>query len=392
MSELGASLEQRCVERLTASLKASLKRRSTTECRVAGALAVVAPHCQALLDEVATGVDVLLSRRQIERPLFKAGLHALLVARAPQADELLCRSLAFTEDPQLLVSARGVKSPRLAAPLQHIATTGRAQAAFCAELARACRGESRGARLVEVATRMKEADRLRLLDSLLVLSDPAKAMPASVWPALRILRDAERHVGRWLAWAELGGASSLDESLRVARQRAQQSSRGSLAAWQLACWALSGKKDDLPVRVPSLSQLDRLNGRSGCRGGAAFVFRLARHDAAYVRPRLEELLTRDDECIGVRARVHLARAGDESSLDWMTRTARGRGPGSVRALCIAGLFDATGKPGSAPADLSRSKALQPAVWLGLVALASRGAVGEVLCARHVSGVERGWAS
>ncbi len=392
MSEFVASLEQRCIERLTTSLRAALKRRTSAEGRLAGALAIVAPHSSALLDEMTQALETLLLREQVERPLFKAGVHALLKANAVRGGEFLCRGLLFTEDPHLLVSGRFTKSAELTGTLQRIASKAKAQATFCAELARVSRGESRGARLVEVATRMKESDRLELIERLLLLDEPASPIPAHAWPALRILRDAERHVGRWLAWAELGGALGRDESIKLARQRMERSGRTSRTAWQLACWALSGDGEDLPLRIPSLVQLDRLGGLSACRAAPAFVFRIAEHDVEYARPRLRDLVVDSEPSVQVRARVHLARSGDSESLHWLQRTAEGRGSGTMRALCVGAMFDVTGKPQPAPVELTRGKALEPAVWLGLLALACRGAIGEVLSKRHIGCVERGFAA
>src|SRR4029079_7932549 len=83
------------------------------------------------------------------------------------------------------------------------ASTGTALLAFAAELARVARGESTGTPLLALAPKLKEEYRIALCRDVFVPLRQGPALGPGGTPAGAVLRGAERHLGRWLVFAEV---------------------------------------------------------------------------------------------------------------------------------------------------------------------------------------------
>jgi hypothetical protein len=110
--------------------------------------------------------------------------------------------------------------------------------AFAAELARLSRRESQGSQITAIAPKIKEAHRIALCSELFVTLLTREPLPIAVAPALAVLRDAERHLGRWLLLGELATRAGDPLPLEEAQRRAQSGPPSARAAWSLVAWAL----------------------------------------------------------------------------------------------------------------------------------------------------------
>jgi len=377
-----------CDERLRLGIEAAKRRRTNSEATLAGALCVIAPHSSDLFDDMMHALDYLVDKahsdpRQLDRPLFVTGLMTATARDSERCAGLLQRALLYTQSVHIARCAIGQRGKQLAVPLQQLAANARPAAAFCAELARISRDEADGRRLAQCATRMKESDRVTLVRALSNL-DANVEMPKKAWAGLRILRDAERSIGRWYTIAKLAGPAGYKNSLEVARKKAAEAGRATRVSWQLAAWGLDAERSQLPAKIPSLEVMRRLTCDRRTDHDPELVFRLAEQDTEYARTRLLELCRSNDPTTQVRAHVYLSRAGDGGASRWLEQNAAGRAPARLRALCVGGLYDLTQRRWEGDWQrLSSTQALEPIVWLGLVELAERGAVRQVLQEGHV---------
>ncbi len=344
--------------RLEEEVDAALKRRPTSEAKLAGALRAVAPLSPALRTSLGEATAVLLRRGGHHRELYACGLRALAESQDRQAASLLTRALSSDEagGSAALSAACFSRDPELAAPLAKIAASRQSHLAFGAELARVARGESNGALLAQLAPMIKESHRISMCIELFVPLLRAEPMAKQIGPALSVLRGAERHLGRWLVLAEVavmaGDSSPLDEAHSVSGSH-RRTLRASRTAWSARAPGASFAKrtprhegERLPRQAPearpTLELIARLSDRPSADRDTTYLFRMARAGAPSARPMLEGLVRTmplADET-GVRAARYLARDRDELS-QALAESAEGCKREEVRGMAAAALWDAS---------------------------------------------------
>lgn len=366
-------LAKEMVDRLVADVASALKRRPPNEAKLAGVVRALAPHSAALRQSIAEATALLVRRSSFDRPLYHACVRSLAETEPKRAAASVAKALASSDDAggfATLSAACFIREPALAAALARIATSRHPHVAFAAELARAARGESDGSHLVAIAPKIKESHRIALCVELFVPLSRGMRLPAPVAPALAVLRDAERHLGRWLVLAEVATFASDPGPLEEARTKAKNGPSSARAAWSLVAWALSGDASP-PSTRPTVELVARLSDRPSADRDTTFLFRLAAARAMTARPMLEgatRVLPLADE-VGVRAASHLlrdhGRAELKAELDAVARTAKRE---ELRGLAIAALWDAGERALALElADGSlKSRAMQSAAWAVLV--------------------------
>lgn len=234
--------------RLHEEVEAQLLRRSPTEARVAGALRALAPASPALRSELHRVATVLLERDALQRELWCCAVRSLGEHEPAAAAPILERALGREEGGGVatLTAAALSTAPGLGAPLAKLASGGRSLVAFAAEVGRSLRGESSGAHLLHLAPIIKEAHRVALATGVvlpLVHALAARGAGPSggeaLAPGFEILRSAERHLGRWLSFAEAVVWAGDPGPLRDARARAESGPESARCAWGLLAWALA---------------------------------------------------------------------------------------------------------------------------------------------------------
>ncbi len=331
------------IGRLKSELESALKRRPAQEPRLAGALRVLVPLSVELQKAASSALSTMIRRGSFERPLYAALVRALAECADAGVEQLLAKGLAGDDHGGMatLSAACSGRTPALAEPLARAASSRHAHLAFAAEIARSCRGESSGAAVTSLAPKIKESHRITLCVELLVPLLRRAALPASVIPALAVLRDAERHLGRWLVLAELSTRAGDTACLAEARERAQTGPESARSAWALLAWALAPESEPPAVR-PTVELVARLSDRPSADKDTSFLFRLADARVPSARPMLESLskgAMLGDEC-AVRALLHLGRDyGWERASEQLTRSTNAPRKDPVRALALAALFD-----------------------------------------------------
>jgi hypothetical protein len=386
--------------RFEEEIDGSLKRRRTSEVKLAGAVRAVAPFSPALRASLGEATAVLLRRGARQRELYACGLRALSEAQDRQAVTLLRQALTGDEagGSAALSAACFSRDPELSPVLAKIAASRQSHLAFGAELARVARGESNGALLAQLAPMIKESHRISMCIELFVPLVRARPVAGQVGPALSVLRGAERHLGRWLVLAEVavkaGDLTALDE----ARARADAGPSSSRAAWALVAWALSdtdaatrgAPAPPPPATRPTLELIARLSDRPSADRDTTFLFRLARAGATSVRPMLETLARNvplADET-SLRAALYLARDhGRDDLREALAEAAMGGKREELRGMAAAALWDVSKRTAEDWAsktggcvrdvadDLLTSRILGNVAWGVLIRAASKGAVG-----------------
>ena len=204
-------------------------------------------------------------------------------------------------------------------------------------------------------------------------------LPASLCPALSVLRDSERHLGRWLVLGELAAQAGDSGPLTEARSRAVEGPYSARAAWSLVAWVLSPAGDPPPDVRPTLELVARLSDRPSSERDTTFLFRLAAARAESARPMLEHLAkpaaTMND--VAVRSALYLARDYGRTDLVRMLGDLI-RNPRSepVRGLALAALFDAGAatEAESLAQGLLSSRQPKNAAWAALVCAHAAGAM------------------
>jgi len=326
----------------------------------------------------------LVQREMYTRSLYVACIRTLGEARERRVVPLLKSALASEAGggAASLSAACFVADASLATPLIKLAAARQAYLALGAETARVCRGEANGAHLASLAPMIKESHRIALVGELFaplgrspagvpgggqggVAGNSAHpgALPGALVEALRVLRGAERHLGRWLILAEVavraGDGSPIDDAMR----HAAEGSSSTRAAWSLAAWALrdvqaggsefpgslkSASKNAHATRIPppatraTMETLSRLSDRPSADRDLTFLFRMARADASGCRPVLEAVAKRyplSDEN-SVRAAGVLARDPDRNDArDALVQCAQSAERDDLRGLATAILYD-----------------------------------------------------
>lgn len=384
------------VGRLLGEVRAALRRRPTHEARLAGVLRALAPYEPRLLRELGDALEVLVRRGSFERPLYAVAVRTLSECGDERLTMPLGRVLGQDEAGGLasLSAACHARAGALAEPLSRAANSRHPVTAFAAEVARLARGEARGARLAALAPKIKEAHRIALCTELFAGLLTASPLPVEVSQALGVLRDAERHLGRWLLMAELAARAGDPAPLAEARLRAEEGVASARGAWAFVAWALDGSSRP-PALRPSLELMARLSDRPSTERDSAFLFRLARAGAPQARSTLQSLIRghKLSDVTAIRAALHLCRDYGEQSLVPLLRGAASRPRrDALRGLAAAALYDC-GERGLAldvAKQLETTRHLSALCWAGLVHVSGAGARNEALvselCFRRV---ERG---
>jgi len=389
------------VTRLTSDLRGALRRRPTQEPKLAGALRVLSPHSTRLRHALCEAVDTMVRRGSFERPLYGAAIRALCEQRERRVGQSLVRALDSDGAGGLasLSAASLSDDPDLSEPLARLAASRHAHLAFAAEVARVARRESNGAHIASIAPKIKEAHRIALCLEIFVPLLWQRPLDSSIGPALGVLRDSERHLGRWLVLGEIATRAGDQTPIEEARQRAAEGPQSARAAWALVAWALSRSPGraagDTPVR-PTVELVSRLSDRPSSDKDTTFLFRLAESGAAGARQMLENLARGSilaNEA-AVRAALHLAREyGDGRFREQLLDTARGPKREQLRGFAAAALFDIGERQAAASVaeELVKSKQLGALAWCALVRAGLRAAhAGFLVTEASYRRLQLGW--
>jgi hypothetical protein len=372
------------VARLVDEVRSALRRRPANEARLAGTLRAVSCHSQALLSELLAAVDTVARRGSFERPLYGAAVRSLSEQGEARLTPILVKVIERDEAGGLssLAAACFTKDASLSAPLSRAAMNRHPVLAFAAEVARLTRDESRGDLIASLAPKIKEAHRIALCSELFVSLLSRGPLPISIAPALAVLRDAERHLGRWLLLGELATRAGDPKPLSEARERARSGPSSAGAAWQLVAWALDPAAP-APVTRPTVELIARLSDRPSAERDATFLFRMAAAKAPSARPMLEGIArgsTLGDEA-SVRAALHLYRDyGQERLASSLAQTGKSPRKDALRGLAAAALYDC-GRSADAlrlSGELEGTRHLPAIAWTSLVRAAAAGARAGVL--------------
>lgn len=392
--ELNAVLERR----LIADVEAALKRRPPIEGKLAGALRALAPYSASLRACVAATVETLVRRSSFDRELYAGAIRAVVDSGEKRAVPLVRAALSADEAGGLpaLSAACFLKDASLSAPLARAASSRHAHLAFAAEVARVARGESTGSHLTSVAPKIKESHRIALcVDLLLPLVRGPKLAP-SVAPGIGVLRDAERHLGRWLVLAEVASRAGDTAPLSEAVAKSKVGPSSSRAAWSLVAWALDPGQGNPDTR-PTAEIVARLSDRPSADRDTTFLFRLAEARAPCARAMLEGLvkaLPLVDEVSVRAAKCLVVGYGRADMVAAIEQTAVAGKREDLRGIAAAALWDVGAREGALAVanELAASKVLAAQVWSALVLRASDsdGVSGDLLSEPRFRRVQSGW--
>ena len=403
--------------RFEAELDAALKRKSTNEVKLGGALRAVGRLSPALRGTLAEAAQVMVRRGSYTRELYAAAIRTLAEADERHLPSILKSALA-SEDAggnPTLSAASFSRDAELAAPLAKLAASRQSHLAFGAETARVCRRESNGAHLAAIAPMIKESHRISLCVELFVPLARSAPIPVHVGPALGVLRGAERHLGRWLVLADVAAKAGDDSPFQEATEKAQVGPSSARAAWSLVAWALAqtragvasgGAPVTAPATRPTVELVARLSDRPSADRDTTFLFRMAHARAASCKPMLEGLAKTQpltDE-VAVRAASYLARDhGREDMRDALVDCALNGKRDELRGLAVAALWDSASGAGRVATrerarDLSDelvvSRCLSSVAWGALVRAAhARGDTAEgsvVVTETDLRWIQWGW--
>lgn len=381
--------------RALAELDGALKRKPAQEAKLAGALRALAGLSPAVRSAMADTAEALVKRKTLQRELYGACIRAVAEARDRRAPELVASALAVDDGAPAtatLSAACFSEDKRLAAPLAKLAATRQPLTAFAAETARVVRGEANGQLLFSISPMIKESHRLSLCAELFLPLTRTVLGPTGVGPALAVLRDSERHLGRWLVLGEVAALSGDTKPLEEARARSADGPSAARAAWSLVAWALEGahsraagaKPVAAPATRPTVEVVARLSDRPSADRDPTFLFRLAEARSSASRSMLESLVKAGLSDEGaVRAASFLARDHGRDDLRAELATcARASKREDLRGLAAASLWDAGAHDDALvlAEELSASRHFGNVTWAALVraARASLGAQAEGL--------------
>ena len=394
--ESGEALGAEPVERLEANVAAALRRKPSHEDKLAGVLRALAPFSPRLSRLVETAVDTLVRRGTFQRPLYAAAVRSLAEANGKESLTLLSRVLAAEDAGGLasLSAACFAREPALAEPLARVAASRHPHLAFAAEVARAMRGESGGQHIVALAPKIKESHRIALCVELFVPLLHHGALPMAIAPALAVLRDAERHLGRWLVLGEIATQAGDKQPLEEARERASSGPSSARAAWSLVAWALDDVSSPPGVR-PTVELVSRLSDRPSADRDPTFLYRLAEARVPSARPMLENLVrgTALKNEAAIRAATYLARDHGRTDLGQaLEQVASNPRYEALRGIAAAAVYELGDAARSAElADsLVTSRHLQTMAWAALVRAAAAGRLSKVISEPNFRRVQLGW--
>jgi len=393
--EQGELLGEELVGRIEATVRGALRRKPAQESRVAGALRVLSPHSSRLRALLADTVETLVKRSSFERPLYAAAARALPELDGAGAATFLESALACEEAGGLatLSACCSVASQQLAGPLARVAASRHPHLAFAAEVARIARRESGGQHITSLAPKIKESHRIALCVETFVPLLRHSALPMAIAPALAVLRNAERHLGRWLVFGEIAARAGDTEPLAEAKQNASSGPASARSAWAFVAWALA-QRSEPPATRPTVEIVSRLSDRPSADRDPSFLYRLAEARVPSARPMLESLTRgplRSDGAI--RAAMYLARDhGRDDLRGALAEISRNVRQDNLRGIAAAALFDLGERDAtSALADeLVKSRQLGTATWGALVRVAGTGAVDRLLAETTYRRLQLGW--
>ncbi len=382
--------------RLLEEIGLLVRRRPSSEAHVAAVLRTLAPWSAVLRAELQRAAEVLLRRGSLGRDLWAAAIRTLAETAHPDAASLLVGALAHEEGggAATLTAACFSDAPELAAPLAKLASGSKPFVAFGAEIARVLRGDSVGAHLLHLAPIIKEAHRVALATGVVVplvqalSTRPRFGAPRGegLGPGFEVLRSAERHLGRWLAFAEAVVLAGDSRPLDHARERSRSGAASSRVAWGLLAWALAdaaaralGSAPPPPPDLrPTMELAARLSDRPSADRDLAFLFRLAAHKVPTTRPMLESLVRGSlNDPASVRAASYLVRDFARVDLLGPLRDCAASAPREeLRGLALGALWDAGDLDVAAARaqDLLSAKHLGTMAWSARVRMASAGAL------------------
>jgi hypothetical protein len=391
------AVDEDTVLRLDADVRAALKRKPVHEAELAGALRVVARYSPRLRGSLVEAFETTVRRCSFERPLYGALARALCELGDERAVQALGRALSSEEAGGLagLSAAALTRDAALTEPLAKLAASRHPHVALAAEVARVARHESNGAHATAVAPKIKEAHRIALCQEVFVPLLWEPPLDAGIAPALAVLRDAERHLGRWLVLGEVAARSGDRGPLEQARHQARHGSQGARPAWELVAWALDREAREPSVRA-NVELVSRLSDRPSANRDTTFLFRLAQAKSESARTMLEALtrgpLPASEQ--GVRAALHLARDyGVERCREQLFDVARHPRRERLRGLAAAALFDlgAHAEALSALGVRDTEQKLPSLGWTLVVrACASGAAEGPVVTESRFRRLQLGW--
>jgi hypothetical protein len=394
-AEQGELLGEELVQRIEAIVLSALKRKPSQEARVAGAFRALAPYSSQLAEVCVRTVDTLVRRASFDRPLYAAAIRALAEIDGITAASEIERALSTEEAGGLptLSAACVVRSPRLSDTLARVAASRHPHLGFAAEVARLARAESTGQRIASLAPKIKESHRIALCVELFVPLLRKPALPIAVAPALQVLRDAERHLGRWLVFGEVAALAGDQRPLEEARARATTGPSSARSAWQLVLWALSRNGDSTSVR-PTVELVSRLSDRPSADRDPSFLYRLAEAGVPSARPMLEGLARgplRTD--VAVRAAMYLARDhGRDDLREALGLLAKNPRHDAIRGVAAAALYDLGDRERSVgmAEELVQSRQLGTATWGALVRAAGKSGIDRIVSESTYRRVQLGW--
>jgi hypothetical protein len=388
-------LETAQAERLEADLKAALRRKPSQEGRLGGAVRCLLPLSARLQHAAAETLGVLVRRGSYARPLYAALARGLGECDAPPAAQAF-RDALGSEDSGGLPTLSAVcfsQDPSLTEPLARAVMNRHPHLVFAAEVARVARGESSGQHIASVAPKIKESHRLALCAEILVPLLWAPALPPGIAPALSVLRDAERHLGRWLVLGALATRAGDPKPLKEARERAEDGPSSARAAWAMVAWALSDDATPPPDVRPTVELVARLSDRPSSDKDLTFLYRLAAAGAPAARTMLEGVAkgTSLSNESAIRSALYLARDhGREDLTSALEKVASNTRREPLRGLAVAALHD-VGKREKAQtlaSGILGSKHLPTAAWAALVSRADSDL--SVLSEPRYRRVQLGW--
>jgi hypothetical protein len=389
-------IDEQVAARLGRDLRAALRRRPAQEARLAGVLRALAPHSATLCDGMLEAFELLVKRGSFERPLYAASVRVMGETADRRATPGFKKALEVEESGSFasLSAACRTTDPGLSEALSKVARSRHAHLAFASEVARIARGESGGEHVTSLAPKIKESHRIALCLELFVPLTWSKPMSAAIAPALAVLREAERHLGRWLVLGEVAARAGDGGPLADASLRANEGPLSSRPAWAMVAWALSFSTPPPAIR-PTVELVARLSDRPSADRDTTFLFRLASQKAPAARAMLEGLAKGplNDES-GVRAALHLIRDYDDPRpRDLLRAAAASPRREALRGLAAAALFDVGEREWALECakSLICSRHLASVAWGALIQAAHARNAPEVTTEPSVRRIQFGWS-
>jgi hypothetical protein len=390
-------LDLQLIQRVEDDVTSAMRRKPAQEGRTAGVLRSLAPYSEALRALTDRVLGTLVRRGSFARPLYGATGRGLAELGDRRATPHLAQALAADDAGGLatLSAACFVEDAELGEPLARVAMSRHPQLAFAAEVARVARRESDGEHVANVAPMIKESHRIALCTELFVPLLWREPLPAAIAPALSVLRDAERHLGRWLVLADVGVRAGDETPLREARERAVEGPSSARAAWAMVAWALERPAQPAALR-PTVELVARLSDRPSADRDLTFLYRLGEAGVPAARAMLEHLAKGSlSHEAAVRAALVLAlQYGRTDLVELLHALAKNPRREPLRGLAAAALWDLrdTATATELACSMLGSRQLQTAAWAALIQAHSALGRAEqrVLTEQNFRRIQVGW--